>query len=340
MQLQDLYRRVFDRSKPDPELPPTLPYLPDDEDALDTDALVIQPPFSAKRQKHMGYIAVVGSAPARLLSSGLLYGLPTPSTGDGELRAVDLPSDTRGALGVLYDLEYADLILFVIDTHHRISSEQLRWMARMRELDIPLIILLESPEGARKPVLPRLLAALEERLHVPVVPVYHHDYAVTRTVLIQKLFHLSPRLAAMLSLHAPLLRPILVEHLLNTAAYTSLDLHAGAADDEELSPLGEAQLRLARQLKAVFGRGARLSRQEYEMLLPMATAVTHYTNNLLKSVPTRNHERRTRLANAVSTLLIGYMTMIFHGETPPDIRKEILPHIWRLYRASGQMANQ
>lgn len=342
MQLQNLYQRFFDRPKLDPEPTSPLPYLPDDGDVLDTDALVIQPPFSSKRQKHMGYIAVVGSAPESLLSSGLLYGTPSfsQSSGDGDLRAVELPSDTRGAMGVLYDLEYADLILFVIDLQHRVSSEQLRWMARMRELDIPLLILLESSETNKKQIMPRLLKALEERLHVPVVPIYKHDYPETRNILVQKLYRQSPRLAAILSLHAPLLRSILVEHMLNTAAFTSLDLNGEVLDDEDLSPLGEAQLRLARQIKAVFGKGTRLTRQEYETLLPMATAVTHYTSSLANSLPTRNRERRVRLANAVSTLLIGYMTMVYHGETPPDIRKEILPHIWRLYRASGQMANQ
>lgn len=340
MQLQGIYNRIFDRSKPESEFYP-LPYLQEEGEIQDTDALVIQPPYPSQRQKHMGYIALVGSSPGNLLSDGLLYGEAdsTRPSSEIELRTVSLPSDSRGAMGVLYELEYADLILFTIGTNQRLSSEHIRWLSRMQELGVPLVVLIDNADTISKKVLPQLLIAVHDRLHFPVVPIYKNDYPKTRTDLIKTLFQVSPRLAAMLSLHAPLLRPILVERLLTGAAQTSLDLDTTSSKDEELSPLGEAQLRLARQIKAVYGRGARLSRQEYQSLLGMATAITHYTNDLVEHLPTRSKERRARLANAVSTLLVGYMTMMYHGETPPEIRTQILPHIWRLYRASGQIAN-
>ncbi len=341
MPLANLYNRFVDRNKPETSAESSLVYLPDDEgEMLDTDALVIQPPFASHRQKHMGYIAVVGADPNDLLTNGLLYdqSSPTPLGDDNDLRVVELPMDRRGALGMLYDLEYADLILFVIDTRQKLSSDHLRWFSRMQEFEIPVVVLLDNANTMPKSYMPRLLAAAEQRLHVPVIPVYKNNFPASRELLVKRLIHRSPRLAAMLSLHAPLLRPILVKHLLTGAALTSLGLDPDTANDEELSSLGEAQMRLARQIKAVYGKGARLSRQEYQSLLTTATAVTHYTSRIISGLPTRSRDRRARLANAVSTLLIGYMTMVYHGETPPDIRKEILPHIWRLYRASGQIA--
>ena len=340
MQFQGMVNRLFERSKPEPQAP-ELPYLEEEGEIQDTDALVIQPPYSSKRQKHMGYIALVGASPGNLLADGLLYGQSTAPVPDSEieLRTVQLPVDTRGAMGVLYELEYADLILFTLGTKQRLSSEHIRWLSRMRELGVPMIVLIDNAETIQKKALPQLILAVQDRLHVPVVPIYRNDYQATREKLMKVVFRLSPRLAAMLSLHAPVLRPVLVEQLLTNAAFTSLDLDVNATKDEELSAIGEAQLRLARQIKAVYGRGARLSRQEYQNLLGMATAVTHYTNNLVNHLPTRNKERRTRVANAVSTLLVGYLTMIYHGETPPEVRTQILPHVWRLYRASGQITN-
>lgn len=338
MQLQNLYQRLFDRPKPAEDVS-LLPRLPDDDGIQDTDALIIQPPYAEKRQKHMGYIALVGTTPGNLLKDGLLNNSTHASVEDAELRTIELPTDTRSAMGLLYELEYADLILFVLDTRQRLSSEHLRWLSRMQELRVPLVLLINNADQIKKHVLPGLIKTLEQRLNFPVVPIYSNDHPTTRQQLVHTIFRISPRLAAMLSLQSPPLRPILVEYLLTGAAFTSLGLNPEIHKDEDLSPLAEAQVRLTRQIKSVYGKGTRLSREEYQGMLTMATAVTHYTCNLVNSLPGRNRERRARLANAVSTLLVGYITMVYHGEMPPEIRSQVLPQIWRLYRASGQMAN-
>jgi hypothetical protein len=337
MQLQDLYQRVVDRPGR-----ATLHGLPEilDDHFQDTEALIIKPPFARQPEKHAGYIALVGNDPESVLDKGLLFNPDSLPSSGSEVRTLELPTDPQQAMNVLLQLEYADLILFVLDTNERLSSHHLHWLMRMEILKVPIVLLVNNAERVHKRLLPRLLQTLDDRLKIPAVPVYTNEPEHTRALLVETLFAKAPRLAAMASLQFPVLRPVLVQHLLTSAAQHSLGLDAQASTDHDLSQLSKAQVRLAQQIKAVYGKGTKLSAHEYENIRTMAATATHYATTLTRTLPARNPARRARVVNAVSTLILGYLALVSHGETPPDIRTQVLPEIWRLYRASGQMASQ
>lgn len=339
MQLPNLVQQVMDRSglKSKPELH-GLPEILDDN-YQDTEALIFTPRFTEPHEQPSRYIALVGKGANGILSSGLLSDGHTPSGDKSAVRALELTDNPQRAMGLLMEMEHADVILFVLDVQERLTSGHLRWLAQMEVLKVPRVLLINGAERVKAQVLSRMLKTIQERLRLPAVPVYADDPDQTRTLLVETLIHLSPRLAAGVCLYSPALRPVLVHHLLNQAAHNSMELNAQNGTDAELSPLAKAQLQLVQQLKAVYGKGERLTAQEYHSMLTMATTATHYASHLISTLPTRDPRRRARVANAVSTLLLGYLVMVFHGETPPDIRQQVLPQIWRLYRASGQIAN-
>lgn len=339
MQLPHLVQHVFDRTglRSKPELH-GLPEILDDN-FQDTEALIVTPRFTEQSPQSRGYIALVGTGAHNLLGSGRLFDVNVSQGDKTHVRALELSDNPQRAMGLLMELEHAEIILFVLNVQERLTSSHLRWLAQMEVLKVPRVLLISGAEAVKPQVLSRTLKTIQERLRLPAVPVYADNPDQTRTLLIETLINLSPRLAAGVSLYSPALRPALVHHFLNDAAHSSLNLEAVASTGEELSPLAKAQIRLVQQLKAVYGKGERLSAQEYQSMLAMATTATHYASHLISTLPTRDPKRRTRAANAVSTLLLGYLVMVYHGETPPDIRQEVLPQIWRLYRASGQSAN-
>lgn len=338
MQVPSLVQQVLDRAGFG--IKPELSGLPEilDDNFQDTEALIITHPFTQQREPQNGYIALVGRSASNLLKSGVLFAADPRSGEKTDVRALELPDNPHAAMGMLMEMEHADLILFVLDIQERLCSNHLRWLARMEILKVPRVLLVNRAENVKPQVVLQMREVLQERLRLPTVPVYADNPDQTRTGLIETLFEISPRLAAVASLQSPSLRPFLVHHLLHNAAHNSLALNTQVNGDGDMSPLSKAQVRLVQQLKVVYGKGGQLSSQEYHSMSTMATTAMHYASHLIRTLPTRDPARRERVANAVSTLLLGYLVIVFHGETPPDIRKQVLPQIWRLYRASGQMA--
>ncbi|MEL6528202.1 MAG: hypothetical protein AAFQ07_21075, partial [Chloroflexota bacterium] len=68
----------------------------------------------------------------------------------------------------------------------------------------------------------------------------------------------------------------------------------------------------------------------------MVKSTAPVAKSLVRLLPVFNSQRRARLTNAVGTLLVGYATKMHLGEHAPALGKDLLPQIWRLYRASKQ----
>jgi hypothetical protein len=336
MQVMDFIRQAVDRTGLG--MKSQLKGLPEilDDNFQDTEALIITAPFTQQSETPNRYIALVGAGADSLLKSGVLFASDAHSMEKANVRALELQSNPQSAMGLLMELEHADLILFVLNIHERLCSNHLRWLARMEILKVPRVLLISGAENIKPEVASRLTEALQERLRLPVVLVYANHLDRARTELIKTLFGISPQLAALASLQSSLLRPILAQHLLYHVAYESLALNAKSLNEGDMSPLTKAQIRLVQQLKVVYGKGEQLSRQEYQSMSNMATTAMTYASYLLHTLPSRDPIRRERVTNAISTLLLGYLVIALNGETPPDIRNQVLPQIWRLYRASGQ----
>lgn len=342
MSLQSFVNRFMKQDPPPADAAPIVNFGGMQDYEMDTvvskSGVVRQP----QHQRHAGFVAIIGVSPGTLLADGLLAQRnpdDTVTLGSDALRAFDLPTNSHAVMSLLYNLEYADLILYTLNIHQGLGADHLRWINRLQGRRTPLVIILNGVNRTNQKHLHSIMQMIELRINAPVVPVHTDDHEKSRQSLVEVIYRISPRLAAIMSIHSPLLRPVLAEHMLNKSIHTSMSLDGDTASDEDLSALAEEQVRLIRQIAAVYGRGTRLSRREYTGLVSMVEAVTGYSSELVSTLPAVKEERRTRLANAISTLMVGYITMIYHGETPPEIRSELLPRIWRLYRATGQMAD-
>ena len=224
MQLQSLYHRVFDRTRNQASVH-GLPEILDDN-FQDTEALIIRPPFVEQPETQRDFIALVGSDPKVVLEKGILFNPGDRPPSRTELRAIELPTDAQRAMNVLLQLEHAEMILFVLEAHERLSSHHLHWLMRIEILKVPVVLLVNGAEQVHKRLLSQTLNTLKTRLNLPVVPVFASEPEQTRVLLVETLLDLSTRLAANMSLQLPVLRPIVVQHLLTSAAQKSMALDA------------------------------------------------------------------------------------------------------------------
>jgi len=162
---------------------------------------------------------------------------------------------------------------------------------------------------------------------LPIVPVIASDLDTARQEFLLTAMRIAPATGLALAAHIPHFRFPLMRNLLDTA--TEESLYAGPGTE-----ITAVQMSLVHQICAAYGHNGHQFESHKAALKTLMTTTAHYTTRLVVRFPIRDRARRARLTNAMSTLFIGYATAIYLGATPPSFRKELLPQVWRLYRAS------
>lgn len=240
------------------------------------------------------------------------------------MQQIMLPVNPRIASEELYELDGMDFIIMLSGTQQRITRNLVRWVNRLKQLQIPLLILLPNAEGQDDP---QRIDAFSRHVGVPVVTLVQQDTEAARQAFLGTAMQVSPAMGLALAAHLPTFRTPLMHNMLGDATENSL-----VFQDE--STLHKTQKELARQISAAYGCNGHNFDQHQAAIETLMQMTNHYTTALTKGVPMRDETRRVRFTNALSTLLIGYGVANYFGAEPPSFRKELLPTIWRLYRAS------
>lgn len=105
---------------------------------------------------------------------------PSPETirSFGRFCLIDLHPDTP-----LYLMEQAALVVYLLNGSAEAQQADFGWIARLRALNVPLVLAVNQLRGATKPERAEALAALEARLGGPLLTVdaansgqVHHDF--------------------------------------------------------------------------------------------------------------------------------------------------------------------
>ena len=233
-----------------------------------------------------------------------------------------LPRNPRIAGDELYQLDGMDYIVMLSDKDKRINKDMVRWLNRLKHLDIPMIVLL--PFTAIKRRERQQLDLFTQRIGIPVVSVAGENVKEARQHLMMSTMQFMPAMSLALAAHLPSFRDPLVHTLLQDATQDSL-----LANDTY-----DVQINLVRQICAAYSFNAHQFEQQQATMETLIKATSHYTHKLVNRLPLRNEDRRSRFSNALSTLFVGYATAMHLGATAPSVRKDLIPRIWRLYRAS------
>lgn len=242
------------------------------------------------------------------------------------VQRVILPRNPRVAGEELYELDGMDLIV-VVPEERRITKDVMRWLKLLKQLDVPMLVLL--PFGAQKRGEQEKINQFSQYVGLPVVTMAPDDLDTARQEFVMTTMTIAPATGLALAAKMPDFRSPLMRNLMDRAADISLHVNA----EEQVI---DVQHQLVRQICAAHDCNGREFETDKAALETLAKVTAYYTHALVNRFPMKDKVRRLRFAHAVSTLLIGYAAAIHLGATPPAIRSELLPQVWRLYRASKQ----
>ena len=240
---------------------------------------------------------------------------------------VQLPRNPRIADDELFALDGTDMIVIVIDGSKDVDKYTLRWLELLKQFNTPIIVLL--PYEVKKRREQARLNEFAQRIGLPVMSVTAENVDTVRREFVETTMEIAPATGLALGAHMSNFREPLMHNLLATATEDSLVAH-------EVADIEQVKMQLVRQMCAAHGCNGQSFEQHRMALETLIKTTTHYTEQFVKRLPMRDARRRNRFVNALSTLFIGYATAIHLGATPPSFRKELLPQVWRLYRASGK----
>jgi hypothetical protein len=243
------------------------------------------------------------------------------------VRRITLPRNPRIAGDELYELDGMDMIVIVSEESRHISKDMIRWLNLLKQLGVPMLVLLPYVPIKRREQ--EKIEQFSQYIGLPIVTVTADKLDEARQEFVVTTMRIAPAMGLALAAHIPHFRSPLMQNLMDTALYDSLN----ANNSDEVAPI---QTQLSHQICAAYGRNGQQFETHKAALETLLKTTRHYSSHFVEHLPMKDPQRRARFTNALTTLFTGYATAIYSGATPPSIRKEVLPQIWRLYRESGK----
>jgi Fe2+ transport system protein B len=158
----------------------------------------------------------------------------------GLFSLIDLPHDDYDAAGVLYRLEHADLIIYLLDGD--VKPDDFAWIARLRALNATLLVVLNKIDSWHPDNVAERVAKLQEGLARPVLALSAQNSADVHQRLLPMMLKLCPQLAVPLASELPALRHAVAAHLIRQTTLASLLLCAERRQDARRSFSGRFRI--------------------------------------------------------------------------------------------------
>lgn len=271
---------------------------------------------TAERHSRGGLIAVVGlpGAGKKTLCSSL-WGWEKFETSTerissyGLFTLIDLPLDSQDAAAVLYRLEKAALIIYVLDALEGLQSANFAWITRLRALDSTLMIALNKVDLLDPNALQEIVTQLEQQTARPVIPLSATDRVAVHQHLLPSIIRLCPEVAPQIAAEFSGLRRSVAYRLVLESALTSTT--AGVDPDMGISTLINVQTRMIRRIAIIYG-GPMRTRIEAVLVLLVRFAMRQAVR-LSRDNP---HIRPWLISSTIaglSTLAVGWIAILYYS---------------------------
>lgn len=247
----------------------------------------------------------------------------------GLITLFDLSVDPYEMSGILYRLENTDLIIFVLDAERGLDPDAFNWIARLRGLNSAMLIVLNKadriPDQKRQPV----LEYLETRTARPVIPLKAIDPQDVKENLLAAILHISPDLAVPLAMEMPGLRSSVASHTVMQAVMTAMTLNLEVNTRHDSSVLVGLQLRLIRQIAAIYGYKEQNGMRQRIGLTVALRWLIHMA--IKQSARLQHLDSRVGggMVSVVSTFIVGRGAMLVYGGQLPGWLARYTPQAWR-----------
>ncbi len=190
-----------------------------------------------------GWPALKGSQPTETVRKLGLFTLITP------------PTDTTDETNIIYHLESADLVIYLIDGLAGPKADDIHWLARLRVLPGTLLIVLNKSDQLNGSMSPPRLEKLQDMFARPVIKLTASDQRVVHDQFLPVVLKACPQLAIPLATEITGLRWQISRQLIRDAAVKSSTLSLENSATIDLPALLDLQRRLVRQIAHIYGYG-------------------------------------------------------------------------------------
>lgn len=238
---------------------------------------------------------------------------PQPVRHLGLITLIDLPTDLNAADGLLYPLETASLILHMVDAAHPLDPVDLTWAARMRALNVPMVVVANCKANADAAAHRELHRLMGEKYARPVLTVNAADSLSVHQRFLPKLLKACPDLSDQLGAEFAGMRRQIAGRMIMQTAMTGAVLNVTGDTAETAAALASMQMNLIKRIAALYGRPERSARR-LELLLSTSARMLLKRLHATAAV---NPRLQTMLlmgsAAAVSTMVVGWLAVLYYS---------------------------
>jgi hypothetical protein len=251
----------------------------------------------------------------------------------GLFTLIDLPLDPYDVAGILYRLENTDLIIFVLDAEQGLDPDSFHWIARLRGLNAAMLVVVNKADRIADDRLKTVLEHIEVRSARPVIPLKAVDAHDVRSNLLSAILRISPEMAVPLATEISSLRHSVALHLVMQAVMSCLTINLEVNTRKDSSVLVGLQLRLIRQIAAIYGykeqTGIRkrmglsvVLRWGIHLAIKHAARIQHFEGRIGMNV-----------ISVITTFVVGRSAMLVYGGQLPAWIARYTPQAWRAHHA-------
>lgn len=281
-------------------------------------------------------IAIVGlpGAGKKTLCNSLLGWDAVRANGEtarnfGLLTLVDLPLDPYDAAGVLYRLESTDFIVYVLDGEQGLEPDSFNWIARLRGLNVAMLIVLNKSDRIPSQKLQSVLEYLETRTARPVIPLNAVHVQCVRDNLLRAILQICPDLAIPLATEITSLRQSVALHIVVQAMMASLTINLEDSARHDSSVLVGLHLRLIREIAAIYGYKEQSGTRQRMSLSIVLRWLVHLVIKQTARIQKLEGRYGGNAISMLSTLIVGRGAMLVYGGQLPRWLMRYTPQAWR-----------
>lgn len=231
----------------------------------------------------------------------------------GLFTLIDLPADPHDSANVLYRLENAHLILYILDGTVELGQENFAWIARLRALNAELLIALNKCDQLDEISRDQKVKTLTEKLSRPVIPLYAQDVKQVHGEFISAVLDACPDLAVPLAAEFVGLRNRVARQLIFRTTLTSAALSLESYG-EDFTAMMECQMRMVHRIAMLYGHRGRRA-DGLEMILNTGLRfVLQWLLRFAGHYQTRIKDwAASGMLAALTTIIVGRLAMAYYA---------------------------
>ncbi len=255
-------------------------------------------PSLESEYSQVALVGLPGAGKKTLFRSLLGWNLPqqaTPVEAETSLRKLthnyglfslmDAPLDAYDVDEALFQLENADLVVYVLDVARGLSNDDLHWITRLRSRRAPLLVVLNKIDLLGIEV-QRVRAEIEAQLSMSVLPLSAQSQADVQTTFAAALIHLCPKLTVPLASQIKSVRHEAAIRLIRQSTGLSLIASMEPIPVLDVSVLIGLQVHLLSRIGALYGQNIPdQSHWAIVSTVAFGLALRYLAETILKFVP-------------------------------------------------------